>query len=43
MSKKLENQGVFTWPILDLFGCDYRTQSIALSFEKNIFIRNGKK
>ena len=33
------NQG----PFCTFIGCDYRTQSIALSFLKNVFIRNGKK
>ena len=40
-SQILENfisQGLF----LTFVGCNYRTQSSALSFSKNIFIRNGK-
>ena len=31
------SQGLF-WTFI---GCDYRTQSSAMSFKKNIFIRNG--
>ena len=37
------NLGPKAGPILDLVGCNYRTQSSALSFSKNIIIRNGQK
>ena len=40
--EKEKNRGKLSGLILDLyFRCDYHTQSSALSFEKNIFIRNS--
>ena len=40
--EKERNRGELSGLILDLyFRCDYHTQSSALSFEKNIFIRNS--